>query len=198
MQYLDEVKEVVGTARIIIGMDANAVSSSWYSKNIRYGSLPEVRGQALDDWILANDYNIMNEPSSWYMFSNFRGQSDIDVTLYSGNWGRGTFRWQVKVEGNSDHNIIDISISTRRERFREVDIGRVWTGKNICWRDYGICISNCSDWHNIKEYTTSLAMLELIDGWIVKTNNSLMKRVNRVRVRRNCWWNDGELANEAG
>ena len=110
--FLDRVREIASGGKVLIGMDANATSALWFSKGIRRGSDPEVRGRGWAEYIVANRLEVRNEPSEWYTFSGPGGQSYIDVTLTMGNWGTASFNWRVVVEGSSDHNLIEIVIGT--------------------------------------------------------------------------------------
>lgn len=92
--------------RVLIGMDANAVSPLWFSK--REGGSREnvMRGRMFEDWIVANGI-VLNEPSECYTFSGANGESDIDVTLVNDANVGCRFEWEVKSDwGISDHNVL--------------------------------------------------------------------------------------------
>jgi len=110
--YMDTVLLQASNTPVILGMDANASSTLWFSKISRqasgYQSLS--RGEVLSEWRISNRVHILNEPSEWYTFDGPRGKSDIDVTLVN-EAAKRTFEISWKVMGGtgvSDHNPIEL------------------------------------------------------------------------------------------
>lgn len=80
LEYMDRLCDVTKGKRVLIGMDANAVSPLWFSKGNIGGRAKELRGRILEDWITGNDMIVLNEPSDEYTFSGPNRESDIDVS----------------------------------------------------------------------------------------------------------------------
>lgn len=58
LAYMDRVCETAGRKRLLIGMDANAVSPLWYSKG--GGSREsEARGRVIEEWMIASGMNVV-------------------------------------------------------------------------------------------------------------------------------------------
>lgn len=53
--YMDRVRECTKRKRVLIGMDANAISPLWYSKGGGRSRDSELRGGILEEWIITND-----------------------------------------------------------------------------------------------------------------------------------------------
>ena len=98
IEYADEKK-----LSILIGLDTNAHSSLWMSKQ------NNSRGRALTDFIIHNHLNVENvgcKPT----FECSTGKSIIDVTLSRGLRAK-VDNWQVLGELNhSDHNTISFTL----------------------------------------------------------------------------------------
>jgi len=77
------VREIVKGKRVLVGVDANAVSPLWFSKGSGGSRDSELRGGVLEEWIIANSMIALNEFKRSYTFS---GESDIDVTLVRLAW----------------------------------------------------------------------------------------------------------------
>ena len=103
LDYLDRALRVADGKRVLIGMDANATSDVWFSKNIHRARRNGRRGARIAEWINDKGLSVLNQPTAAYTFCGQRGRSDIDVTLFRGCGCR--FYWEV-----SDHNPIRISM----------------------------------------------------------------------------------------
>ena len=67
------------SGRVSFGMDANATTPLWFSKDGGCSRENEMHGSILDEWVIANGMVVLNELSEYYTFSGVRGQSDVDV-----------------------------------------------------------------------------------------------------------------------
>ena len=86
LAYMERVCECVKGKRVIFGMDANATSPLWFSKDGGLSMKNEMRGRILEEWVIANGMIVLNESSESYTFSGMRGESDVDVPLMNGNF----------------------------------------------------------------------------------------------------------------
>lgn len=74
LAYMDRVCAMARGKRILVGMDANAVTPLWYSKGGGGGRESELRGRVLEEWIIVNGITVLNEPSECYTFSGPNGE----------------------------------------------------------------------------------------------------------------------------
>lgn len=51
---MDSVREMAGGRRIMIEMDANAVSPLWFGKGVGGSREREMRSRLLEEWIVVN------------------------------------------------------------------------------------------------------------------------------------------------
>ena len=85
LAYMERVCECLKGKRVIFGMDANAASPLWFSKDGGRSRKNEMRGRILEEWVIANGMIVLNETSESYTFSGTRVESDVDVPLVNGN-----------------------------------------------------------------------------------------------------------------
>ena len=137
LEYMDRVRGCVKGRRTIFGMDANAASSLWFSKDGGRSRENEMRGGVLEEWVIANGMVVLNEPSGFYTFSGARGQSDVDVTLMCGNMAGCHFKWRVMNDWSiSDHNVILIRMMSERMNESVLNVCKRWVCKDVSWEDY--------------------------------------------------------------
>ena len=60
---MDRVRECVKGGRVIFGMDANAASPLWFSKDGSRSRENEMR-RILEEWVIAKEMVVLNEPST--------------------------------------------------------------------------------------------------------------------------------------
>ena len=62
LAYMERRGECVKGKRAIFGMDANAASPFWFSKDGGRSRENEMRGRILEEWLIANGMIVLNEP----------------------------------------------------------------------------------------------------------------------------------------
>ena len=92
LAYMERVCECIKGKRVIFGMEANAASPLWFSKDGGRNRKNEMRGRILEEWVIANEMIVLNEPSESYNYSGMRGESDVDVPSMNGNMARCLFK----------------------------------------------------------------------------------------------------------
>lgn len=188
--------------RLVIGMDANAVSPLWYSKGLdrARGRLSEVNGRAIEDWVLAGSLVVVNEPSEWYTFSGPRGQSDINVTLTNVGGGDYSFRWEIQPQwGTSDHNLISIRVDragvVQAEQGPSDNIpmaAKRWsTVGGVDWKEYVEDIRSVADAYSLEQFRTLdlSGKVGVLNDWISSVNDRHLKRFTRNNAKKVKWWN---------
>lgn len=91
ISFLNRVLRHVRGGRLLVGMDANAISSAWFCKSLRNDSR-KARGDKLSEWIELNSRIVLNVATDRYTYSGRSGHSsDIDVTLRSTGWNDCAF-----------------------------------------------------------------------------------------------------------
>lgn len=87
--------------RVLVCADVNGRSPCWFSS----GS--DQRGQAFENFIIANDLVVLNRRQELHTFASSQGQSNIDVSLASPSLAPYIADWKVAdISGVSDHNAI--------------------------------------------------------------------------------------------
>lgn len=192
LSYLERVRECIGGKRMIVGMDANAISPLWYSKGGGRGRENELRGEVLEEWIVVNDMVVLNEPSEFYTFSGPNGESDIDVTLVNEACMDCLFEWEVKCDwGISDHNVISVRMMCEQQAEVTTEICR-WNAKGVNWDVYVDDLSEraMSDCMRLMDVTDVNVMVDGIMAWIRDVNDSTMGRIKRRKTRKLVWWTE--------
>jgi hypothetical protein len=92
-------------ARLLIAMDSNARSTTWY------GKLANIRGRTLEEFLISKQLYILNEESDHTTFRSSRGSSNIELTLVSNQLLRAVVEWDICDQDScSDHNIIRFAL----------------------------------------------------------------------------------------
>ena len=187
--------------RLVIGMDANAVSPLWYSKGLdrARGRLSEVNARAIEDWVLEGNLEVVNAPSEWYTFSGPRGQSDINVTLTNAGGGDYSFKWEVQPQwGTSDHNLISIrvdrtgDIQLEQGSSDDAPMATIrWNTIGVDWKEYGEDIKVVASSYSLEEYRAlSLSdKVRVLNDWISTVNDRNLRRITRSNAKKVKWWN---------
>lgn len=192
LAYLERVREIARGKRVLVGMDANAVSPLWYSKGGGRSRDNEVRGRVLEEWIIANDMTVLNEPCVRYTFSGPNGESDIDVTLVSGIGAGCCYEWSVESDwGISDHNVLLIRM-TWEDSINEVENEFRWVCKGVDWEEYERKLreSALRDAADVIDERNADRLLERMSSWIRDANDWCMKKYERRSARKLVWWTD--------
>ena len=192
LDYLDSVLRVARGLRVLIGMDANATSDVWFSKNIHRDRRHARRGVAVGDWIVGLGLDVLNVPTTAYNFCGARGRSDIDVSLFGGRGCRFDSEvmsgWSV-----SDHSPIMIRMNSLAVE------GSVHARTNAGWfvdscdlESYRGLIGSYAFVYGYDRYREfgATEKVGILHEWIVATNDALLKRVrtNGSRRRGVVWW----------
>ena len=139
LEYLERVIDCAKGRPLIVGMNANAVSPMWHSKNAEDKDEREERGNKLEQMISAKELIVLNEPSEYYTFSGPNGESDIDVTLGNAALLKYECNWELKIEWcESDHNAMLIEIRPdEQEKINKKVTKNRWKLKGADWEKYG-------------------------------------------------------------
>jgi hypothetical protein len=185
--YMDDVYERVNGKRILVGMDANAVSPMWHSKE-RGRSIDSIeRGRLWEEWILEKDMHVLNEPCVEYTFNGMRGMSDIDVTLCDGHSVTDIFEWEIKSEWSiSDHSMIMVRMKYGDNvRHDERVIDKKWSMKGVNWEMYVYHVIEKAEHVGIEEFErmSVTEKLRIMMEWIEEVNDKQMKRIVRINQK---------------
>ena len=192
--YMDKLLLLASSSPFILGLDANASSSMWFSKVSRHSSgyQSHSRGEALSEWVVAKNLHIVNEPSEWYTFDGPGGVSDIDVTLMNQAADRAfVARWEVKGGwGLSDHNLIQIMVTPKSPPSLYESPLRRWRTSGIDWNQYG---------RSVREAVLGIPLRAFedlgVDEQIARlyevvwgVNDRVLRKCESFMVRKIKWW----------
>lgn len=111
---------------ILLGLDANASSGLWFSKNRAASYERDRRGETLAESLIRGQWTVLNIPMAEFTYAGPNGSSDIDVTVVNHSF-LDTFMasWRVRSElGVSDHNPLTISLKRRGgQDMATIDLG---------------------------------------------------------------------------
>jgi len=97
--------------QIIIAADVNASSPSWYSR------ITDERGDAVEEFIAANNLRILNQASRYTSYASPSGTSNIDISLATLGIARCICDWRISPDMTiSDHNAILFKVLPYRSR----------------------------------------------------------------------------------
>ncbi|CAK9796609.1 Retrovirus-related Pol polyprotein from type-1 retrotransposable element R1 (Fragment) [Anthophora quadrimaculata] len=188
MAYMDRVCMYARGKRVIIGMDANAVSPLWYSKGGRLNSESDMRGRLLEEWILTSGMIVMNEPSEYYTFEGMTGQSDIDVTLVSESCAGCRIVWEIKNDWSiSDHNAILIEICMDVVCVVS-EVYKRWSCQGADWEGYMCDLRECA---NVCDYNVCEDVNEEVEklmSWVQVANRNRLKEIKVMNDGKIKWW----------
>ena len=120
LKKVDKVIEYSKTQGILIAMDSNARSKTWYDH------ITNTRGNILEEYLLGQNLHIMNEYQESTTFESTRGSSNIDLTLTNNKLVSLLNNWNIsEVESCSDHNIISYDIGQANPNYKQSDILRI-------------------------------------------------------------------------
>ena len=105
IQKISHALQLVNRSSILITMDSNSRSRTWYDK------LTNERVKTLEEFIISNQLIILNEESEMKTFQGSRGSSNIDLTLSNHRLLTKIKEWKISEdESCSDHKIIQFCI----------------------------------------------------------------------------------------
>jgi len=109
MNKVDKILQYGKRVGVIITMDTNARSTSWYDTTTNN------RGKQQEEYIISKQIFIMNERSTKTTFESRIDKSNIDLTLATSNVLGKITDWKISdEESNSDHSIITYGIKMRK------------------------------------------------------------------------------------
>ena len=110
VKRLDGIMRLGQNKGIIIGVDSNARSKTWYDV------INNSRGTQLEEYLTTSELHILNNRTEVPTFEGSRGSSFIDLTLCNNEILRYVSKWSVLDEEScSDHNIITYSITAEQQ-----------------------------------------------------------------------------------
>jgi hypothetical protein len=114
LQRLEQILEFTKGAKLILGTDSNAGSTTWHDTTTNN------RGKMMEDFIASNQLHIVNEESPRRTFQSSRGRSNVDLTILNNQMLADVTGWQISEEESaSDHNIITFSINLKADTCNE-------------------------------------------------------------------------------
>lgn len=192
-EYLERLMGMFSRELVIVGADANASAPLWHSKGLSGGGREnEVRGRALEEYMIGNDWHALNEPTQNYTFSGGRGESDIDVTMVNGEWVRRMESgWRIENEWcTSDHNAIVVEVGARTSRCGGIpEKNERLNFRRVNWIQYerqlkeglDACVMN--ELNGVEEKVCKLYE-------VIEVTNSRCVKVVKKRMGQD-WWNSG-------
>lgn len=194
LAYVTKVTQRLVGEYLVIGMDANAVSPMWHSKNIHHGRMNEVRGRVFEENFIACRLNVINVPSELYSFFSTRGTSDIDITLVNDKFDRDiSSKWDILCEqSHSDHNLIKVECVMARAPSIAGRSSFRWSTRNANWEELIGDMSRLSVWTQF-EYFESMSVNEKVDclnKWVTEVSDRRLKRLKKVNPGGVVWFTD--------
>jgi len=118
LEKLEKILDKIRGKNILIAMDSNAKSLTWNSKET------DERGRIVEEFLIHNDLYVANKPCDVPTFASTQGESNIDLTIVSGNIIMAVQDWNVSnMCTTSDHNLILYNycrfLSKRRILYRQ-------------------------------------------------------------------------------
>ncbi|CAK9811752.1 Retrovirus-related Pol polyprotein from type-1 retrotransposable element R1 (Fragment) [Anthophora quadrimaculata] len=128
LDIVEKMIQRITDQRIVITVDANAKSSTWYSDTT------DDKGKAIEEFALANKLYILNRNGQPPTYMGPSGTSNIDLTLVSENMLNIVTDWHVSVENTtSDHNLIIFECAIRDQKNRKWMKNDGYNIKRACW-----------------------------------------------------------------
>lgn len=191
LQYLERVFTNLPGTPVLAGLDANAVSRLWHSKNRIRGAQNAARGEELEAFIVAHDLEVLNEPSGEFTFDGPMGRSDIDVTLGKGIEGVFRLDWSVRSDLiNSDHNAIVVTLSRASgSADLPVPIFR-WRSVDVDWATYGSALADAIEElpQEMRDSADPAALVGAIADVLRGVNDAVLGAAVATPRRRTRWW----------
>ena len=129
--FLEKIERALNglqTEKVLIVMDANARSELWHDRTT------DEKGVLLEEFVYEKNLSILNKPNNPPTYVSGNGESNIDISLATGNLLRYVQKWNVDIScTTSDHNLIEIELEAN------IKIVRNWV------TDFGYNI-NKADW----------------------------------------------------
>ena len=186
IQQLRKTLDKIGKKKVLICMDSNARSTTWFSSDV------DARGMALEELIAEYDLTVLNKAGSPHTFAAANGKSNIDVTLATRSLVPQIQHWKVyKKWTTSDHRAIEIKIASNSRELPMVKSRRFATHKADWERFDGLIYAGCDELRNYCDVQASPENTELlaqkITKLIIDVCEATMPRKKRT-AKSNPWW----------
>lgn len=183
LAQLERVLLGAGSSSIIIGADVNAKSPLWYSTHL------DEKGEMVETFIAANQFNILNEPSELTTFESAAGSSNIDVTLVSRSLRTTDFTWRVTDWSVSDHRLLEVKyLKNKPDANAQEVVKHRFNFRAANWRQFDLTLT--------KEIS-NVAVEDSIDDRVDKLTAALHKAcessipyLNPYEEKNIRWWTD--------
>lgn len=110
-QYIQRASETLRGNRMVVCMDSNAKSETWFSNDL------DDRGTILKEVLMQSGLHVVNQPSDLMTSSTVNGESNIDLTVSSHGFLGEISGWTVRDDvSTSDHRAIEFTIARVRNR----------------------------------------------------------------------------------
>ncbi len=187
LHHLDVILSSLPAKRVIILGDFNARSKMWHDR------VTDTKGLLLEDFVARHGLFIANMPGSLYTYSH-NGESNVDVTLCTGNVLRYIRDWRVRDGWTTcDHRVISLEL----ELDSSTIVPRHTTSRfNICKADINLLEMNVSlNIKRVEEYSHSLSSPARVDEAVRMLQNVIeggcsLSMPLRVRLDKKPvhWW----------
>lgn len=189
LQQLDKVLDIIGTNRVIIGADMNAVSPLWCWR-LDETSMRQVdnRSSSVEDLITRRNLIVANRPHELCTYT--RGNKDIDVTLTDDRTAIDITNWKVIDDWiSSDHRPILVTINgdVTRPKIKE----RRYNLMKADWKEFEKKIRNNVERLAEPQLTTN-EDIDILVKWVTKTMHKSAKGTipkKRSFQKSVPWWN---------
>ncbi|KAI4474758.1 hypothetical protein M0802_015459 [Mischocyttarus mexicanus] len=137
MTHLEKILSVLKGKRVLLCIDSNAKSVTWFSKKT------DARGEALENLLAHFQIDITNRSSKYYTFDNARGKENIDLTGATKSFSRLVRKWKVhSAATTSDHNLVSFNIETSGNAVTKLKTDR-FNIKKADWECYASVLVKC-------------------------------------------------------
>lgn len=135
LKHLDEVISTLKGQKIVISIDANAKSPTWFNDQT------DTRGEAMEDFISQHSLFIVNKASATCTFNTPRGTSNIDLTLTSNSCFNRVNGWKVHDSATtSDHSLITFNLRVSNSPDKPFKTDR-FNLRKADWEKFQRCIT---------------------------------------------------------
>ena len=128
LSKIDAIKSFTKGAGLLIGMDSNSRSKTWYD------TITNARGRTIEEYISANQLHIMNEMSENTTFESANRKSNNELTITNNVLLSKVSQWECgKEESCSDHRYITYQINSESNNKTMMQLHGVkyWVNENL-------------------------------------------------------------------
>lgn len=189
--YMERVAEAAGATPLLLATDANCVSPLWHSKvrrNRRDGRQYGEEAQPLEELLARQNLQVLNEPCEHFTFAGPAGQSDIDVTVGNSALLGYESSWRVLPgELTSDHNAIEIDITTNRGRPTREPLTIRWNTRGADWRMFREHIAESASRVDVERLSVD-ELQAAYDQVVTAACEACLRKEQSTRARTQQWW----------